>query len=191
METLKAITVIILIMIMTGCASIYIDYDYDPLVDFAGIRTYDWLPIPEKARANELTIKHIKSAVNRELAAKGLIPASKDSDVFIALHGGRERKVDVQEWGYAYRRGGYYGRGPYGGRPYRGYAGPETVQYRSGVDTYEYEVGTLILDFVDAKKKELVWRGTAHGVIDPQITREFIDETVAKILANYPPPSQE
>jgi hypothetical protein len=65
--------------------------------------------------------------------------------------------------------------------------GRENIEYRRGTDTYEYEVGTLIIDFVDAKKKELIWRGIATGVVNPNITAEDIDRIVAKIMENYPP----
>jgi hypothetical protein len=48
-----------------------------------------------------------------------------------------------------------------------------------------------VLDFVDAKKKELVWRGTASGVIDPGKTAEQINEVITKMLENFPPPKRQ
>jgi hypothetical protein len=48
-------------------------------------------------------------------------------------------------------------------------------------------LGTLIIDIVDAEKKSLVWRGTAVGVVEPGRTMEQINETVKKMLANFPP----
>lgn len=191
MKTPRVIVGFVTALLVVSCATFDINYDYDPEFDFAVLKTYDWMSIPKKHRANELTIKHIKSAVNRELRARGLTMTSENPDVLIALHGGKEKKVDVQEWGYAYGHGGYYGGGPYWrgayGRPY----GPETYHYRRGIDTYEYEVGTLIIDFVEAKKKELLWRGSAFGVVDPHITIEEINEIIGKILANYPPSKKE
>ena len=175
-----------------GCAGLDVHYDFDREVDFALIQTYDWMSVPQKTRDNELTLKHMKSAVNKQLQAKGLTVTSNNPDVLIAMHGGKEKKVDVQEWGYAYRDRDYYNTGPY--YPYM-YPTPypvdphgrENIEYRRGTDTYEYEVGTLIIDFVDAKKKELIWRGIATGVVDSNMTAEDIDRTVAKIMENYPP----
>lgn len=175
-----------------GCAGLDVHYDFDREVDFALIKTYDWMSVPQKTPDNELTLKHIKSAFNKQLQAKGLTVTSNNPDVLIALHGGKEKKVDVQEWGYAYRDRDYYNTGPY--NPYM-YPTPypvdphgrENIEYRRGTDTYEYEVGTLIIDFVDAKKKELIWRGIATGVVDSNMTAEDIDRTVAKIMENYPP----
>jgi hypothetical protein len=190
-EMKRYIGLIGFLLLFINCAPFSVSYDFDTEANFASLRTYDWLPVPEKAqglaKTNELTTKHIKLAVNRELKSKGLEPRSENPDMLIALHGGKEKKVDVQEWGYAYgdrdnQYWGYHPR-PWGPEP----AGRDHLEYRRGIDTYEYEVGTLIIDFVDAKTKSLIWRGTATGVVDPDIGSEKINEIVNKLLENFPP----
>jgi hypothetical protein len=87
----------------------------------------------------------------------------------VAIHGGVEDKVNVSSYGY------YYG--------YRGYwGGPH-------LDVHQYQEGTLVIDLIDAQTKELFWRGWASQVVDQtdDPTRK-INEAVAKILANFPPP---
>lgn len=185
------------LMLCIGCASLTVNYDFDQEFDFSSIKTYDWLPIPQKALINELAVKHIKFAVNNEMKAKGFQMASKDPDVLIALHGGKEKKVDVQEWGYTYGDYNYNYWGPHHPREFdHGAFAPPVIpgpsfrdysEYRKGTDTYEYEVGTLIIDIVDAKKKELIWRGTGTGIIDPGKTSEQTNEVVKKLLENFPP----
>ena len=173
-----------------GCSTFDVRYDFDRDFDFSAIKTYEWMSVPQKTQENELTLKHIKSAVNRQLQAKGLIMTSQSPDVLIALHGGKEKKFDVQEWGYAYRDRDYYHTGPFSPRgfpPSLDTYGRDNVEYRRGTDTYEYEVGTLIIDFVDAVKKELIWRGVASGMVNPDTSAEEIDKVVAKIMENYPP----
>lgn len=185
----KYIVLIGLLVFCMSCATVNITYDFDQEANFAGIKTYDWLPVPEKAYDNELIIKRIKHAVNRDLQAKGLQMTKDNPDIVIAIRGGKEKKVDVQEWGYGYddRTHYDYNWGPHHPWEYRDPIGRDRFEYRRGVDTYEYELGTLILDFVDAKKKELIWRGTATGVVDTSKTAEQINEVVGKILENYPP----
>ncbi len=72
----------------------------------------------------------------------------------------------------------------------------DTYGYRYGrygrrVGTYttvqKYQQGTLVVDLVDAKEKELVWRGWAKGEVNDSVGKEKIDDTTAKILAEYPP----
>ena len=54
-----------------------------------------------------------------------------------------------------------------------------------------YDQGTLVLDIVDGRSNELVWRGTAQARIDPSNSPEErqrrINEAVRKILDRFPP----
>ena len=49
--------------------------------------------------------------------------------------------------------------------------------------------GTLYIDFIDAKKKEMIWQGEGTGVLTKNTTKkeERINEFVSKIVAQYPP----
>jgi hypothetical protein len=49
--------------------------------------------------------------------------------------------------------------------------------------------GTLTIDLIDAKKKELVWQGEGVGYLTQCTDKkdENIKEFVTKILAQYPP----
>ena len=161
-----------------SCSPIYsVKYDYDTKTDFASLKTYDWLPIPAKADIDKLNIERIKNAVNSQMTAKGLRKSPDNPDFLIASHVGKKEKVRIADWGYGY---GTYGR--YWG----GYGGPR------GVDVYKYEEGSLILDFVDAKSKKLIWRGSAKAQINtdktPEKREKLIAEAVQKILEKFPPP---
>jgi hypothetical protein len=52
-------------------------------------------------------------------------------------------------------------------------------------------VGTLLIDVIDAHTNELIWRGTASGIVDPGKTAEQIQDVVARMLVNFPPPKGE
>ena len=51
-----------------------------------------------------------------------------------------------------------------------------------------YQEGSVIIDIIDSKEKQLVWRGAAEGVLyendDPE---SVISETVKAILKDFPP----
>jgi hypothetical protein len=172
-------------ILIAGCASMSVNYDYDQRVNFASLKTYDWLPTPQKARISELTIKNIEFAVDKQLEAKGLKMSSENPDFLIAVHVTKQTKVDTEQWGYAYGNGNFF----HGGRFSRFGGATSDYQFRSGTDTYVYEIGTLIVDFVDTKTRELIWRGTATAEIDPSAPSiDLINKAVAKILENFPPP---
>ena len=200
---MKAINIFLFLFIIyftISCSTIYnVQYDYDINVNFARLKTYDWLPIHEEADISSLDIKRIRNSVNSQLKTKGLKITSDNPDFLIVVHVGKEQKLNITNWGYGYwPYGGYwggYGYGPYG-RSWRGYYGPYWG-YWGGywepgrVSIYEYEEGSLILDFVDAKTKELIWHGSAKAIVGnektPEERQKKIYETVQKILEKYPP----
>jgi hypothetical protein len=54
-------------------------------------------------------------------------------------------------------------------------------------DVNTYGEGTLILDFVDAHTKKLVFRGVGKAVVGgPEANAEKIRGAVAKIVAQFP-----
>ncbi len=181
---MKMMTVLCLFVglgFMIGCSPIYgVKYDYNQQTDFSTYKTYDWMPIPEKAGVNDLVVDRIKKAVDSELGAKGLKQTSQSPDFLIAEHIGKKDKVEADSWGY-----GYYG-------PIRVYRGG--FWGMDNVSTYHYEEGVLILDFVDAGTKKLFWRGVAkahvQNVDTPEKRQKLINEAVKKILEKYPPPAK-
>jgi hypothetical protein len=73
-----------------------------------------------------------------------------------------------------------YGWGPYG----NAWAFDETIQY-------DVPVGTIILDLVDARQKQILWRGRATGDIQSNKTNEEREQKLISIFkqmfATYPP----
>jgi hypothetical protein len=130
------------------------------------------MTVPEKADIDSNIVERVKKAVNAELQAKGLMMTSDNPDFLIAEHHGR-KDIKVDDWGYGYGHSGMYLTG-----------GP-------GVSTSEYEEGSLILDFVDAKSKKMIWRGVAKAEVQnvdtPEKKEKLINEAVQEILKNFPP----
>lgn len=161
-----------LIVLLFGCATTAVNYDYDKEYDFSSLKTYEWMTMPQNVRAEEFLMKRVKSALSRELSAKGITQDPDNPDFLVALHGSREGKVQVTDWGYSY--------GPFG----RHIGGPR-------IDVHQYEQGTLIVDFVEAKTKQMVWRGIASRVLEPDLTpqekEKLINEAVTDMMKNFPP----
>ena len=178
MKAIHAFFVLFLMGFVVSCSTIYgLQYDYDKQADFKNLKTYDWMTVPEKADIDSFAVERVKKAVNTELQARGLIMTSNNPDFLIAEHLGKKDKVQVTNWGYGY--------GPHYGGYRGGYWGP------GGTTASEYEEGSLILDFVDAKSKKMIWRGVAKAEVQnvdtPEKKEKLINKAVQKILKNFPP----
>jgi hypothetical protein len=188
--TLRAL-VLALASTVFGCSTMEISYDFDPKANFSGLKTYAWIKKAQKLTGdpridgNTILATRIHDAVDAGLAARGFKKATSDPDFLVAYHVSLDKRQSVQTLN------NYYGYGPgwgYGyGASYRpgGWAGaPESY-------VYEYEEGTLILDIVDAKNKELIWRGSAqdevHFKSTPEKAQAQINEAVDKMLEKFPP----
>lgn len=159
-------------ILLASCSSIHVNIDYDQEADFSAYKTFAWIPQRKGiAVRNPLADKRIKKAVSDELIAKGYVGDTSGPDLLLVYHAGMRNKVDVASWGYGYGR---YWRYPVG-----------------GVSVYQYTEGTLVLDIVDAQKKELVWRGVAQKALSETSSvekrEENLKKVVAKLLKNFPP----
>jgi len=165
MKAWRVILSLLLAIWLMSCSSVTVKSDYDANANFAQYKTFDFM---SRSRDNPLNNKRIEAAIEQELIAKGLQKQTAGKpDLLVAYHTNVKDKIDVDTYGYRYGR---YGRrvGTY-----------TTVQ--------KYQQGTLVVDLVDAREKELVWRGWAKGEVHDSISKEKIDDTVGKILEKYPP----
>ena len=169
-----------MIVLLVGCSSTSVRFDYDRQQDFSRFKTFDFYPIPKEIgpHTNPLVVKRVQDAVSRELAHKGIARNEINPDLRIAIHTESKDKFNVTQWGYHYAPYDYYWRG-YG------------YWYGGGIDVQQYEEGTLILDFVRVDEDEMVWRGVATRALPPQSTAEQTDamvkQAVSRILENFPP----
>lgn len=185
MKTTMYLTMLCLAAVGLSCSQqTAVNADYDTSADFSRYKTYAWLDevlppdkIPENlGAANQITDRRIRAAVDEEMAAKGFTSTTSNPDLVIFYHVGVEDKVDVTDWGYSYASTGRYW-------------GWNT----RNVDTYNYQEGSLIVDFVDANSKVLVWRGTAQKVLEdvtPEEADQVIKDIVKEVMTLYPPTGQ-
>ena len=86
---------------------------------------------------------------------------------------------------YSYYRPGYY-VGPY----YRNYAYSNYFTVPriagSGIDQVDYKEGTIVIDLIDRKTNEIVWRGKAEDVVAPGNLDEEIRSYVNAIFEKLP-----
>jgi hypothetical protein len=165
------------LLLLAGCTpQIRVYTDTDPDYDLWTYKTFDW---SEKINIeanknplhyNELNDKRIKSAVTKELQNKGYQLTANNPDLLLHYHivVDDQAVITTEPHGYFYS--------------------PYWVRMRTNV--YSYREGTLIIDMMDAKTKNLMWRGWAvapiEGEYKPKRTEELINLAVSKIFRKFP-----
>lgn len=162
---------------VTGCATMSVSSHVQRGLDFTQYRTYDWgpadaLPTGDPRLDQDAFFEdHMQGAVERQLAAKGVERVSAGTpDLLIHYHASITQRIDVnrvdREYGYCYD--------------------PECL-----VKVIDFEAGTLVLDIVDTRTKQVIWRGWAqHSLGDMLENRDRmarrIDEAVSRMLERFP-----
>jgi Domain of unknown function (DUF4136) len=175
---------LVMLLVGTGMATAQdVRYNFDKQANFSGFKTYKWVAIKGATQLSELVDRQVKSAVDAELAKKGLAKSESDTaDLYIGYQAavGQEKEYTSYDTGWGYGPG--WGGGWYGG----GGGGMTT-----GTTSTIY-IGQLALDMYASSPKALVWRGNASKTLDPKAKPEKqqknLDKAVAKLLKNYPPP---
>ena len=178
------LTMIGLSVLALGSASAQdVRYNFDKNTDFSKFKTYKWVEIKDAAKVNDLMDKDIKSAIDTELATKGLTKVDgDDANLYIGYQGG----VGTEKQFTSYNSSWGYGPGWYGGGWYGGPSSSTTTGQTSTI-----YIGQLAVDMYDSANKDLVWRGVASKTIDPKAKPEKQQKNLAKamqkLFKNYPP----
>ena len=155
-----------------------VSFDFDKSANFSGFKTFGFKDGVKSG--NPLVEERIAAAITASLGAKGLARSEGSPDLYVVTHLTFEKQKDIS----AYSSG--MGYGPYAWHWGGGWG-------TTNVRVTNILIGTLVIDFIDAKKAELVWRGIGVREVKKQNKPDKIDknvnEAVTKILRNYPPAS--
>lgn len=175
MKVLKFAPLLLLIM-FASCSSVRVYSDYDKNANFSQYKTFAFYkPGVDKVEISDLDKKRVLKSIEAELVAKGFVK-SENPDLLINFFTKSREQVDVN----TFNSGWGYGWG-WGWNPWM-WGGNQTSVTRT-------TNGTLFIDLIDAKKKELIWQGEGEGEIfrNQDKKEERIQEFVKKILEKYPP----
>ena len=171
------------LMFLQACSGITVSQDYEKEYHFSTLKTFAWKPNADNGYGienNDLVDKRIRTAIENNLLTKSYrLVDSYNPDFFISYHVTVEQKITSS---------GVSG-GVSMGRSSRGRYG--SVGMSTGSQVRAYDQGTLLIDVTIPLGDKLVWRGVStqsvseHSSPDESTVR--INETVEKILAQFPP----
>lgn len=176
---LELMTVLAASAVVASCAtSINVSSHVERGLTLAPYRSFAWgpadaLPTGDPRLDGDPFFKdHVQGAVEKQLAARGIeLVTTAQPDLLIHYHANIRQRIDVNRVD----------------RPY-GYCAetncpPETIQY---------EAGTLVLDFIDARTNRLIWRGWAQNSVEDMLhdrdkMAKTIEQAVTQMLKRLPP----
>ena len=160
------------------------DQDYD----FSSIETFSWMPSAGETleQSDPFLHGHIINTIEFQLTSNGLTEVASNPDVLVTYYGSTDTEIRLQSDSYGYGWGtygpawGYYGYGGYGR------VGPVSTTTR----VVEYERGTLVVDIIDARNSDLIWRGTVSD-ISISDNPSKMQKTITKAIARMAKQSQK
>lgn len=159
-----------------ACATMSVSSHVAHDLDVSRFHSYTWgaadaLPTGDpRLDQNPFFKDHLQGAVERGLAARGL-SLSDTPDLLVHYHANITNRIEVS---HSESAGACYGN----------VCDPRV---------FSYEAGTLVLDIVDARTNQLLWRGWAQRAIgdlleNPDRMAAQIEEAVARMLQRFPRP---
>ena len=165
---IRMLLVVSLLAALAACATSGVDTSYGDTTDFSQYRTWNWLPGGGEGPTgvDPAMDRRIRAAIGRALKDRGFDPAAEAPDFLVSYA--------IETDPHARRGGGYYQRTRGARRSVPGgEITPET---------------TMTLFFTDVGEKQLLWKGTAGGVVaDPKSEDTNVTKSIHRILAEYPP----
>jgi hypothetical protein len=163
------------VLIVNGCASINISSYVRQGTELSKYRTYAWRAADSLSTGdprldnNRFFDERVRRDVETQLAVKGFVKATGGTpDVLVGYHANVTQQIQGQDLDRSARC------------------------TDDDCPSEVYEAGTLLIDLVDARTNELLWRGWSEGTIDGVIDdqkwlEETVDNVVRRIFRQLPP----
>ena len=149
----------------------------DPNADLSRYKSYQWdKPLPP---GNPLVQQTIIESIDQAMAAKGLTKLTEGADVTVVYFTATNADIQIgyPSWSHAMGSGDMTG-------------------IAVGTQTWPVHKGTLVVDLVDGKSKNSVWRGSATQILKDgptgNITRDAkkveqpIRKSIEKMFNRFP-----
>lgn len=174
---------LVIVLIIIGTISVRaqkVNVGSDPSVDLTRYKTYGWSNV---ASGNPIANQIVVSSVDTQLAAKGLTRVETDPELTVVVFGSSMSDIHVSHPSWS----------------------PALNSISTGVvvgtQSWLVTKGTLVIDLIDKKTSNSVWRGTATDTLergptgdkarDAKTVEKPIRNAVKKMFKQFPHPSRK
>ena len=171
---MEFLRIIILILLVSACSPIYVNYDYEKGTDFSRYKSYNYYSDMQTG-LSELDTKRLLDALDLQLKEKGF-NLSNTPDFFIDIKSSEFQDLQRETVGVGVGGGG----GNVGGG------------ISIGLPIGQGNINRLItIEFVDENLKQLFWQAVSESSFNPKSNPEKreakLNAIIERVLTKYPP----
>jgi Domain of unknown function (DUF4136) len=175
-----------------------------PDASLAGLHSFSVLPVPERSNNapalsandpmlnNSITNQQLRNDLVQGFEGKGYALNASNPDFEVAYYAGTKETLDTTYWNpgphYRYGYRGYGFRSNRFGWAWPWYGAGRSWPYGPDMQVQDYTQGTVIVDVIDPKNQELLWRGQGVASVssDPSTYAKEVAQSVSAILKKFP-----
>jgi len=154
-------------MLAISASAQSVQSDYDRGFRFSELKTFSFMPQRRDATdplaSDSLNDGRIRNGLESQLIANGFKVETTRPDFVIAYYVTTKNKFNVQDFGY----------------------GPPRWFGSRDIRVNQYSEGTLMVDFIDARTNQVIWRGRASGTLEMKGVDKKISKSVEKLIKQY------
>jgi hypothetical protein len=173
-----SLLIALLVLACTAADAQKITVQYDKTADFSRFKTYAIDSAGQDNAARPMLRLMIQAAVQDDLGKLGFTKVDSNPDVYVQMYGTTDTDYTA-----------HYHDPIYGGAIPPLNSGITLWHNIPGsVTTVVIPKGTLVIDILDANKKELIWRGIAKQKLSDQKEKlvDQVNTAVEKMFQKYP-----
>jgi hypothetical protein len=162
MKAIRVIGVlgILLGLLVVSAAAQTVQSDFDRTFRFSNLKTFGFAV---QKRADTLNDGRIRTGLETQLRANGFRMQTETPDFMIAYYVTSKDRLNVQDYSF----------------------GPPRLWGSRDIRVNQYAEGTLMVDFIDVKTNQVVWRGRATGALELKDVDKKITKSTEKLVKQF------
>ena len=169
MKTARIMSVIVMILgvLVVSAAAQSVQSDFDRAFRFSNLKTFSFT-VQKRAATDPLATDtlndgRIRTGLETQLRANGFRMETESPDFVIAYYVTSKNKLNVQDYSY----------------------GPPRLWGSRDIRVNQYAEGTLMVDFIDVRTNQVVWRGRATGALELKGVDKKITKSTEKLVKQF------
>jgi hypothetical protein len=169
MKTIRAMIMLAMVLglLAVSAAAQSVQSDFDRSFRFSELKSFRFAVQKRGATdplaGDTLNDGRIRNGLESQLTANGFRMESEKADFVIAYYVTTKNKLNVQDFGY----------------------GPPRWFGSRDIRVNQYSEGTLMVDFIDVKSNQVIWRGRAVGTLEMKGVDKKISKSVEKLVKQF------